>query len=123
MEEGAPAEGTWEGGEPPGGSSVAGAIGIDVEGDEDAWGLGEAGDPLQAAGAGGGTGGDGGDEIAGGLDDGEGVEFAFDEDGGEGSGGVGAQGPGVVGCWRSPAGRGTRVCRGRFARGSRAGGC
>ena len=102
VEKGAPAEGTREGVQPPGGGGIAGAQGatwrhgVDVEGDEDAWGLGEAGEPGEAAGAGDGTGGDGGDEIAGGLDDGEGVEFAFDEDGGQRSGRVGAEGAGIV---------------------------
>ena len=102
VEEGAPAAGTREGVQPPGAGDVAGAggavwpCGVDVEGDEDARGLGKAGDPLEAAGAGGGTGGDGDDEIAGGLDDGEGVEFAFDENGGEGVRRVGAESAGVV---------------------------
>ena len=78
--EGQPAAGVGEGGEPPGGGLVAGAVDIVVEGDEDAGCGSQAGDPLGAAPAGGGTGGHGGDVRAAGLDDGEGVEFAFDED-------------------------------------------
>ena len=59
--EGQPAAGVGEGGEPPGGGLVAGAVDVVVEGDEDAGGGGEAGDPLGAAPAGGGAGGHGGD--------------------------------------------------------------
>ncbi len=94
MERRAPAQRTGEDVEPPLGGAVAGRVG--VEGDEDDRGQRQPGDPGAAAAAAGGTGGHGGDLGAAGLDDGQGVDLALDEDGGGHLTLPGSEGSGVV---------------------------
>ena len=82
--QGEPAAGIGEGGEPPGGRLVAGAVRVVVEGHQDAGGRAEAIDPFLPAAAGRGAGGhDGngvGDTVATRLGHGQGIDLAFDED-------------------------------------------